>query len=290
MSLIAVKCWYEGKSRLAKEFFGFSQPARGFMHIGGVFKYYSDMPGFDLELPKKISNWLKTNKQKLWSVPNILKDGLDYFENIKINDETTPENLMVILDKCRNLFSKGYIGVVIVHHLPRWHDEFKERGEKIFEDKLAKTLLEWREAEGNVFFAKGIKTFYSLLDQIGKKMGWDSLRLKYVTFKELAEAIKTKELPVKILDKRMHSKFMYIDYKIFYEPDIEKSIKEMGYVLKEEEISDDIKEVVGRIASPGKIVGNASIVSSKKDFHKVKIGDIIVSPMTTTDMINDIKQ
>ncbi|MFA6306750.1 MAG: PEP-utilizing enzyme [Patescibacteria group bacterium] len=52
-----------------------------------------------------------------------------------------------------------------------------------------------------------------------------------------------------------------------------------------QEDGQQIKEFKGFIASRGYIKGRVKIVSSREDFKKVRTGDILVSPMTTPEML-----
>lgn len=57
-----------------------------------------------------------------------------------------------------------------------------------------------------------------------------------------------------------------------------------------EEDVDYVKELKGVVASKGRVVGKAKVILSKKDFNKLKHGDILITSMTTPDMVPIMKK
>jgi pyruvate,water dikinase len=62
--------------------------------------------------------------------------------------------------------------------------------------------------------------------------------------------------------------------------------KAQKFIEKEEKEEIEIKrKIKGMVAQRGKAIGRVVKVFSKEDIYKVNEGDIIVSPMTTPDMV-----
>ena len=59
-----------------------------------------------------------------------------------------------------------------------------------------------------------------------------------------------------------------------------------SYKFIESEIADHaVKEIKGNPAFPGVVRGYAKIILNRNDFHKFKLGEILVTPMTTPDFV-----
>lgn len=69
-----------------------------------------------------------------------------------------------------------------------------------------------------------------------------------------------------------------------------KTAKERHFVFLEEKAEIRSGALTGKTANPGRVSGRAKIVFSTKELDKVKTGDIIVSPMTTADMMPALRR
>ena len=251
------------------------------MSNNGAFSAYRDNKTLMSTFIEDISHWFKENKNKIDLIHEQLIDGLDYFENIIITDKTTVEELLEVLSHAKDFFSRGCSAVFAVHWLPILQGQLSQKGKNIFDKKTIEKLVKWRECEGNVFFNKGIDTFYYLLKEIAERKKWKTDLLKYTTFQELSESILGKKpLPVKELIKRQNSVFAYIDGKVVYDPEISANLSAIGYKIKKVDSFDKIKELKGTPASAGKIQGIVRVIFNRNQLNKIKNNEILVAPMT----------
>jgi phosphohistidine swiveling domain-containing protein len=66
-----------------------------------------------------------------------------------------------------------------------------------------------------------------------------------------------------------------------------ENIEITGYAFVSDQPAGEIK---GKVAYPGKIKGRVVLVIDRQDRKKVKAGDILVSPMTTPEMVPEMKK
>lgn len=67
------------------------------------------------------------------------------------------------------------------------------------------------------------------------------------------------------------------------------AIKFFDAVRKKNAIDENVKELSGSCAYPGKVEGNVKIVNTPADMHKVKDGDILVAHQTNPDVLPAMK-
>ncbi len=291
MSLIAMECWYRGKTSLFKEFFDFHHPKSVLLFRDGAVEFYTDKEEYNTYLPRKLADWLNKNKEDVGLVHQYMKDGLKLFSEIGNSEKRGVNVLLEDLQRVIGAFTHGYLGVFISHHLPIFNEEFIQKGERLCGENMINKIIKWREAEGNILFNEGNDMIYSLLNEIAEKMGWEKGLLKFITFEELKRCIKEKkEFPLGILKKRRDSYFAYFNYKIFYEYEINGVLGGEGYMIKMEEVSQDIKEIKGNSANIGHAVGSAKLVFNREELDKVGYGDILVAPMTSPYHITAIEK
>lgn len=273
--LIAVESWYDGMVKYAKEFFGIPFPENLFLFRNQTTECYRDIQRLE-ELPREIARWSKNNPGKINELYQKLDDAVKTFDNIQITAETMAKEILQHIHETKRQHTKGLPGLFCMHWLPILQEK-----EKIFEDSFIKKTIKWREKQGHVFFNKAINTFYSLLQELAKRKGWESASLKYVTFQELTENIENqKPLPIGEVKKRQNSTFAYINGEIIYEPEIDQRLKVLGYKLAKEDASN-VPKLKGMVANKGVVRGKVKVVYSRNQLSKVKEGDILVAPMTS---------
>ncbi len=278
--LIAVESWYDGIVKYTEEFFGMPFPENLLIFKNGTVECYRDSKRNMIELPVELALWAKSNKDKIKLTYQKLESVLNLFKRIKINRETSIKELIKYLQDTRKALVDGFPGLVTTYLFQLWQDAFIKKDKQLFDKKLIEEGKYWRERTGE-FFDKSIDMIYSLLKEIATRKNWDFASLKYITYQELIKSIKEKKsLPLDIIQKRQGSVFAYINGKILYEPDIDKSLKAHGYQIKKE-AKKDINELRGAIANKGKIKGRIKIVLNRSELNKVGNDDILVAPMTT---------
>lgn len=283
-SLIAIQFWYEGATTLFKDFFNLVLfPEQLFLSKNGAFVFYRDNKRLTNELPRQLAKILETEPDRTEVIYKQLVESLEYFKNIKIDKQTTTQGLFKYLTEAKNKFALGFSGVFMTHWIPILHNQFIERGEQLFNDKLVQKIIKWREGKGNIFYNEGVSIIYLLLDEIAKKMKWDSYLIKYITYQELKQSIeRQKLLPIKELKKRKNSTFAYMDNRIIFEPQLEKELKALAYKIKSSDLPEQITEIQGTSANQGQSKGKVKLVFSREHLNKVEEGDILVSPMTAS--------
>lgn len=291
-SLIAIECWYRGRDYYFQKFFDFSPPACAFVYRNGAFEYHYDKQSFEVELPLNLARWLEKNESKLQLLDEHLKDALNFFEKCKTDKNKSLEELLDDLYKVVDLFARGYSGILIMHHLPLFQNKFlKETGKGLFDEQLVKKVIGWRESEGNVFFNKGVNIIYFLLDEIAKNKGWNPDPLKQIALKELIRSVKENEpLPLEAIKRRQNNVYVYFDYKIIFEPEVDQKLNDMGYQLKEVVIPEGLREIKGTVANKGIARGSVKVVFNRQQINKVEEGDIIVAPMTSVWYMHALKK
>lgn len=112
----------------------------------------------------------------------------------------------------------------------------------------------------------------------------------YMNRQELASFLNTGRLDrQKIIDRFKNYLVITKDLKTkeYKLPDITQTLKRELAHLK---IDRQAKRIKGATACPGKAEGRAVIVLAKKDYHKIKTGDILITPMTKPDIIPYLKR
>lgn len=151
-------------------------------------------------------------------------------------------------------------------------------------------LLTWSVEEGMRAFAAGIPWYKEIAKSIGLKYeDWANL-----TIAEVSESIKQNKSVVsgKEIDKRKKAHVLSITNG---EINLIAGDEALAFIklLNEEDkskVGNNVKEILGKPASPGKVTGKARICPSASDSHIVEEGDILVCSMTTPDYVPAMKK
>lgn len=114
---------------------------------------------------------------------------------------------------------------------------------------------------------------------------------KSLTYKQIIHVTKneilTKLPPLKIINERMKQYSLVMRYgEISILSGKEHKKLEEQFKMDYENIS----KIKGIVASKGRVRGRAKIIFSRADFSKVKLGDILVTSMTTVNMMEAMKR
>jgi len=123
-----------------------------------------------------------------------------------------------------------------------------------------------------------------LLDEIAKRAGIPTPKLKYMTHEEVLDFLRSGKRPAEgELDERMNAYAILMEdrkIRILSGSAAEDAKKQQ---LERESLGRFSAEVKGMPASRGIAVGPIRIVKSPEDIPKIQRGDILVTIMTTTD-------
>jgi len=281
-SLIAIESWYNGRMHLFKEYTGLDFPLTVFRYKNGAFEFFINMEEFEHSLPILLSKWIPSNNKKFEQVYAQLVEGIAYFKKSNgINYKSTEEILNELI-KVADLFARGFTGILISHHVPRYHENFLKSGNSPFDESIIRKAIKWREAEGNIFFNEGVETINFLIDKIADENDWNSENLRHLTLGELTAAIKSKKsLPMDFIEMRKNSDYFYFHDKVITQNKVNSELKASGYVLKKELLDNAIAQISGTIANKGSARGKVKIIFNRKQLINFKEGEILVAPMTS---------
>lgn len=135
---------------------------------------------------------------------------------------------------------------------------------------------------GRDSFNKAHELSHPLFVEIGKRFNLDIDEVKFLKPEEIFDtlsknaAINFKE----VIKKRQHCYFLHKDGKF----ELKESDK---YVIKNEMINKNTKELKGNGTFPAVYKGIVRLINTKEDLDKLKRGEIIVTRMTTPNLVTD---
>jgi phosphohistidine swiveling domain-containing protein len=116
----------------------------------------------------------------------------------------------------------------------------------------------------------------NLFTELGKRQGLSYIETLYLSHHEMLSGGKKEKARA-----RMKMKGLFVDgAKI-----VEMPAAETEELLAEFNKIDDVSEVKGSVAFPGKAQGKAAVVMSSAEIGKVNDGDVLVCPMTNPDFM-----
>jgi len=172
--------------------------------------------------------------------------------------------------------------------------ETKEK-QKELKRKLKFSSKEWYwiEMAKEFIYLKGLRkeiTFiasralFPLLSEVAKRFNLSFKQVIQLSVDEMFTALRKKKLPsLRVLNER-------IKYCVVYYPNkremvyIKGKAKKLAKKIVEEKI-EEIKELKGNIAYPGKVKGEVKLIFGPEDIKKMNKGDILVSPATNPNVM-----
>lgn len=120
--------------------------------------------------------------------------------------------------------------------------------------------------------------YASKIQMLATKLGMSYEDFLFCTYDEIIGDIPDKKI---IRERQKTYSFVMTDgkYKILIGAEHIKLKKQF------EVLNAQVKELTGRVAYRGKVTGTVVIIKNFSDIHKVKKGDILVTYMTTTEMV-----
>lgn len=131
------------------------------------------------------------------------------------------------------------------------------------------------------------KSMYLFLPKLKKLAKEKNLTYKQLIYCTSDEILSDKIPPIKIINERIRDHAMVMEDGV-----IRCVIGRESQKIKEkfQDKIGNIKQFAGMIASSGIAKGPAKIIFDRRDFSKIKSGDILVTSMTTPDMIAIMKK
>ncbi|MBI3342032.1 HD domain-containing protein [Candidatus Curtissbacteria bacterium] len=127
------------------------------------------------------------------------------------------------------------------------------------------------------------------LEEIGKRVGISLEQMRYTMHGEIKDLVVDKNKLKDHIKRRMKRCVIIWDGET-YTIGLDKSVDETEKELFGKPGSSKVIQVVGMTASAGTVVGKVVILKSPKDANKVKIGDILIAPMTSPDYVVAMKK
>jgi phosphoenolpyruvate synthase/pyruvate phosphate dikinase len=119
-----------------------------------------------------------------------------------------------------------------------------------------------------------------ILCYLGSLLDMDYEEFVYLTFDEAKEAVLSNDRSVKAIARKRAEDFGLVmtngEIRIYEGEDVNK-------IKEEPPVQKNIDRLSGVVGNPGIVEGPARIIFDKKDFPKVKVGDIVVCSMTTPE-------
>ena len=156
------------------------------------------------------------------------------------------------------------------------------------------------EAVKGFVFTKGYRKdsmFYywhvldTLLGEIGKRMKLNITQIKFIHPSEFKKSILDRKYSAKVLDERFkrslyYSEGAYNEETILTGDEVDKFKNKFSFV---KEASTDVTELSGTCASPGRARGECRVVNTIKDIEKMKKGDVLISIVTSPELVPAMK-
>jgi len=126
---------------------------------------------------------------------------------------------------------------------------------------------------------------YIFLKEVSVRSEVSMETLKYVTPPEIEGVIKTKEVDKKLIEAKKTNWLIFFTGKKIETLDSKEADKLYQEMFKHK---DDITEIKGVTASPGKVKGRVKIIFHTTEANKMEKGDILVASMTRPDYMTAI--
>jgi len=279
--VIAIEDLYNGIEIRTRDFFGFEFSKNLCLFRNGTTEIYRESESFNKELPLKLSEWARKNNNRLTETYKGLYDALNLIKILENKKFSKPEDIIKSLNKVNEAFANGFLGIITTFWFPIWQENhLKSDNIKLFEDSLIEEVKEIRE-KTDIFFDGSLEEIYSLLDKLAAIKEWDKELLKFITLNELNEALSMNKMIFKSeLIKRKENAFAYFSGKIIFESELDEFLDKAGFTIqKETEINTNV--IKGAIANKGQAKGIAKVILNREQLPKIKVGEILVAPMTT---------
>lgn len=268
--LIFLECWYWG------ERFGLSKICKNKMYFEPLF-IYNKNKGTDVyydiydkkQDPKLLIDYFHNHYSEFNKLIVNYKKDYGYLLNLLKNNKISgTKKIKDIYNKSREVFAVLTSTVIIGNS-----------GDKNKHRKIIDLSIRTRKYTENFALFS-----IDILLRESKKILQNEYR-KYMHFIKLDEIL-NKKITINTLRSRKNG-YIFYQGKIYNNPDIDKFLKTKNIDIVKEEIFQKNNDLIikGNSAYRGKIEGVVRKVFEVADMKKVKKGDILVTSMTTPDLI-----
>jgi phosphoenolpyruvate synthase/pyruvate phosphate dikinase len=206
----------------------------------------------NIEAPEFMDEILKKYKESLLAIHKLWKEKILPMESLKKLIEISKEAL--------------------VYYVPYYYSTLDDRTPKAIKEKV----IETREKD-DLFAKNDIIIRDSLINLYPELRGYET-----TIFYDELDSIPS----IDILKKRRESFFTIQGEGRFMTTLDEFKRIYPNFVLKEDVVKrKNLREIKGQIAQKGKAIGKVKILRRRDQISEVAEGDVIVSPMTTTDFL-----
>lgn len=223
---------------------------------------------------KELSMFLRDKiSQNPQFMNGILEKGKLYFDNlVNFSEDIGKKDLSGLLNEeikeLMEQYFKFYKKPYPYFNITIFTDELEEKKETI--DIMADLRF-----LGRTSFNKTHELIESFFEEIGKRFGLSVDEVKFLKPIEIINLLEGENLEVKsIISNRQNCYFIFQEGKF--------TLKENESYVINEEVDNELK---GRGTFPSFYRGKVKIVRTIEDIEKMEYGDIMVSRMTTPDLI-----
>jgi phosphohistidine swiveling domain-containing protein len=143
-----------------------------------------------------------------------------------------------------------------------------------------------RQYRIDIFFIADFKARY-LEREISRRLNLDPGLFSSLTPMEVLSALRGQTLPSS--DELVQRKHAYALYAIGGDLRVIPH-KDIPLLVQRPQIENEVNSVKGSVAHRGVVVGRACVVMSRHDLGKCKGGDVIISPMTTPELVEALER
>jgi phosphoenolpyruvate synthase/pyruvate phosphate dikinase len=174
----------------------------------------------------------------------------------------------------------------------------KEYIEKLKPGEFHKMVLEtagkmvWGKPRRKDFQSKGYYHLEKLLKEVAKRLFISLKQARYSSIPMLKEALKNKRIDVNLINSLMKKHITLPTaegtVRVITGKEAEEFYKKN--VQKNKEKAEQVKELKGATAYPGKVTGTVKVINRPSEMSKMKQGDILVSTATTPSIVPAMKK
>lgn len=263
LSLITIELWQK-QFVYVKKSLGFEFPPILCDVQGGIAEVY-----FSKNL---LRAWIGSYKKIVLQKPNIITKALSRFEHDLAKQATFWDQKNIItnqqdLSKFGKLSAKTWAGLLVSYYLPQTPGAPKKEKSKAM-----------RLREQSIDFL--VKTDFVITNTVQRLYPLSKAYAKYIS---LHEAVSGK-IPTLFELKQRHKQYIFVANKIY----TNTSLSDLSIHTDLQQISkktDQTKVLYGHTAMKGKIIGLVRIIKQKNQAAKLNRGEVLVSTMTTSDLL-----
>src|SRR3989338_1697675 len=276
--LVIIETWNNCFNSLSDRF-GIKWPEQIFILNRGAVETWRPTVLFQIELPQKMSEWTKTEKNTVGLLHSfeIYKNVTTQIKNWKVAPKNNTEAIKEI-NQILDLFYQGLQGLIPSFWFIEWNDKARQQGKELFSQIVINESKKLRSQDS--LFDDVTSLIYSYLEFIVHNEKLNLSLLKILLHEELNKVIINKIIPDKEILINRSDGCAYFEHEFYSKEKFQELLKEKDYLLKKEN-QLNLSELKGISANKGLVRGKVVVVMNREQLTKVQEGDILVAPMTT---------